>query len=246
MPRNLVLLTGFILFFFHLAHASVPDWSREAKVQVCGHVIGDLQAKLSAHDVELMQVMYFDSGDFAGKKNGVYLRLRVEENKAQVTLKYRQEDLEEHPLDADCEVDVSGTSAEGSCSWERDVSLKEAHEVMRGESHLISLLSRDQLEIYTRLMGSAPTEEILSFGPVTMKRWKIQSGGSGKKWRLEAWDLKASNTIHEVSFREDGDVAIPRIQTSLSHFITSKQLSRCSVETSKADRVLEIHRQFSR
>lgn len=47
MSRNLVLLAGFILFFFHLAQASVPDWSREAKAQVslsrdlkANHLIG--------------------------------------------------------------------------------------------------------------------------------------------------------------------------------------------------------------
>lgn len=246
MIKKISLLAGLLLLYFHTASANgsagVPAWSREGQAQLCGQTAQAARSTLGARTAEKMQVMYFDTPELAGKSRGVYLRLRLKDGHAELTLKYRHADLTEALPGADCEVDVSRDHAVPSCSWETVRTLGEAEEVIRGKMPVEHLLSGQQKKVYEELMGSALASALLRHGPVQVERYKIPGPALGDKWRLELWQMGAQSMITEMSFRDDASAAPAAMQQELSEFVRRKGLGRCAQEISKTDQVLEAFR----
>lgn len=238
------MLKFWLLFALALpagAFGALPEWPSEGQAQVCDAQARPLYQALGAGSPTLMDVYYFDTPTQEARARGVYLRLRVEGDEAQVTLKWRQQDLQQRPDGADCELDVTREHATPSCSWGNDVELNLARSIVKGETPVAQLLNSHQWDVYRQLMRDGSTAGMEAYGPVHMERRKIP-GPEGLKWRLETWPITDQQVVFEVSYRDGADVAPEQVRQKMDRYFQQKWLTRCAVENSKTDMVLDSRR----
>lgn len=220
-----------------------PAWEREGQRQVCRGTTpaGQWPQVLGATEATDMQVFYFDTTNLAADARGVSLRLRLRSDRAQVTVKWRADAVVADAA-ADCEVDVSATRATPACSWEADIPLAVAQDVLRGARPRGELLNDVQRARLRRLMGDADLANWRAHGPVRMRRWEIGRGARGKKWRLERWEIVPGRATYEVSYRADTSDAVTLVRATLDEKLTASGLVSCAQDVSKTRLVLQHHR----
>ncbi len=221
---------------------TTPAWEREGQRQVCHGTTpaGQWPQVLGASSTQEMQVVYFDTTNLAADARGVSLRVRLRADRAEVTLKWRAEGVVPDAA-ADCEVDVTPTRALPACSWENDVPLALAQDVLRGARPRDQLLSVVQRARLRRLMGTSDLADWRAYGPVRMRRWEVGRGARGKKWRLERWEIVPGRATYEVSYRADASDSLALVRSTLEEKLQAAGLQTCAQDVSKTRLVLQHH-----
>ena len=230
-------------FFLATGAWATPEWPREVNAQVCGLGRTDLIRRLGATDLETMQVAYYDTRGLELAARALNVRLRIKQDEAELTVKWRAETLPATAPGAECEVDVYRGRVLSACSWNQAVERETALAVLAGRFPVSDLLNADQKALLKQL---APEVSALwhLHGPVQLERWKIKSGKAvGKKWRLERWSVGQQLLLSEVSFSEKKPLDTASLSAELINHLQRSDVTPCTSDEPKTNLVLRHFQQ---
>lgn len=246
---SLFLALGFSVFVkTSMANQlEVPELKLEFAVSVCERNEAlETKLSLSSNQARRGQVIYFDSPTRVFYKNGLILRLRVKEDKADLTVKIRP--IQKNRIKPEyfkvngfkCEWDTNRNKSVLACSNKIDLSLFEARKILSSRDELLDAIDDSQWMLAGLKSNSQlPWSELESVGPAEVRRWKKIDFGGSDEIEVQSWKLQNGESISEVSFRSKLK-KFGKVKKEVLTYLLEQDVQLCAKDFGKTKQVLDI------
>jgi uncharacterized protein YjbK len=144
-------------------------------------------------------VYYLDTEDKKLSERGLSVRIRVKQNKAEMTLKKRLGDTNSPgPMSRStvCEYDLHGSSRELSCKIDSTIEISEFENILRRKKNWTEVISAEQLD-FLKKYGEQDAQ-VFVYGTLTDHRYKWEDKSLGEI----TLDLVEQNEKEEIKYNE--------------------------------------------
>jgi hypothetical protein len=149
-----------------------------------------------------MQVWLFDDDALALYDRGLRLRLRVAQQRGELTVKVADQDCAQFaargvpPDEGKCEVDLHGAKAAGAVSLGRDLDAVAARDLVAGRLPLAEALGPTQIGYLRAVPGAWPLPgDVRAYGPQRVARYRTKD----KRYDVDVASLPGGETFIEIA-----------------------------------------------
>jgi hypothetical protein len=169
------------------ATAAGPPGATEARAEIQIGLCAPAERIVQALDLgpggAPVEVWLFDDAALTLFGRGLRLRLRVNDGRAEFTLKVADQDCARlhakvvRPAEGKCEYDVHGTSMAGAMSLTRRLSTKSSGDLLAGRVGPAQILSPSQVDYLREVVKFWPLPSgIRALGPTQIRSYRSRSG----------------------------------------------------------------------
>lgn len=175
---------------------------------------------LSGAQFKKTAIYYAESPERSLATLGLSIRIKLKQNKAEVTVKKRiaKDETLKPDIQAICENDLHGGQKNRTCKIDSSVDRAEFEQWLEKKKHLSALLSKEQVNLLSRY-GTVP-EKAVVYGTLLSQRYQW----TDKRFGEMTLDLVAQSGKEEIRFHElsiryaDSDLLIgSQFETFLSN-----------------------------
>jgi hypothetical protein len=228
------------LTVFPFAVAQVPTAAQaavEVQVNVCGAPAEVVPALAPGIRPQRRDVWYFDTRDLALLERGAVFRLRIESDRAELTLKAARQECAAVPRellphgDAKCELDLHGGAMRGAVSISRRLRANEAAALTAGRSALATALNEAQVRFLRERLQAWPLPaDVVALGPVALRGYR----SAKSRDTLEVWTLPDGTSTLEISQKTDA-VHVAKVHEALLARLARAGVAACADQSSRAE-----------
>jgi uncharacterized protein YjbK len=211
----------------------------EYHYQICEAEVTKIKEKMvllagEISEEKKMKVYFFEDSQLSLHRQNFIIRLRLKENKAELTLKSRSAMTSRRVNEiGDCEWDVYRQSKMRSCSQKSEIKLLDAMDVIKHPEKITDLLSEKDLEFLKQYNIDLRRLDLLSLGPVNATKFEYENS-----FVYESWKFDEKTNLHEVSWRGYSSDLAGTYQKQLQK-LKAVNLKICSSELKKTKFALD-------
>ncbi len=181
------------------------------------------------------KVFYLDDKKLSLYTQNLVLRLRVKKNNADLIFKARGHLKANGITPGICEWDVYRLSKQKACKLERELSLEEAHEILKNPELIKEKLTTDELSFLNYFGVKFSALPLKSFGPPEIKKIDFSDD-----WTYEEWIYDQKTILREVSYRAKAD-DLTSLYRSKVNFLQTENLQLCAKDLQKTKFTLNYY-----
>lgn len=243
------LFVGLLVFICTCAGAvagteegALAAFPAEVQVNLCSEPQQIIQAlQLKRQGTKLREAWYFDTAELDLFRSGVLFRLRIADQKSELTLKVAHQNCPEInpallPADqAKCEYDMHGEQLEGAVSISRILESTKVQDLFKGSTALPDLLSPAQVRYLQEGTAVWPLPSGLRrLGPGKIDTYRKK----GQPFVVEIWKLPLGQRFIEIS-QKSNLADVRRVKSNLKEILTRNHVKVCEDQNSQAGRKLK-------
>lgn len=195
-------------------------------------------------------VYYLDNEDLALRRHGLLVRIRSGAGRpGDSVVKLRPLVPGAVPAgvrrsgDFTAEVDLTPGGFVCSGSLKTSLGVRDVDRIVARGRKLHTLFSPMQNDLLAKHAPEVSVDKLSVFGPVDVRRIRLQPDGLGHSMELQQWNYPDGTTLLELSTRSTADQLLP-VTTRTARFLERHEIRRSAPRPTKADTTLDFFAQW--